>query len=267
MTTFRAIAGKQRWKIDGSTDFQVISSIGAILPEDWLRLARSRFLGRILTKNTFALLHVMFASREIKTSWIATACDDFAWVCERIPKFSELKGKPFSTWCRFLKRNPTTTMCVVTEYCRARVKDICVQSPLAAPDDSVMWKCKCCEFESFSKQIMVMHAMRKHKAVAPIKRYAFSETCVICLTAYGNKLKLIEHLKQPNSICLRNSFNCCVPLSDHEVDDLCCELANIARLNKSMGWSEKHSDSVCAQAEGPSIPLTRPMTQGHRNLL
>ena len=86
---------------------------------------------------------------------------------------------------------------------------------------------------------------------------AFSETCVICLTVYGNKLKLIEHLKQPNSICLRNSFNCCVPLSDHEVDDLSCELANIARLNRSVGWSSKHSDTVCAQAEGPPLQLTR----------
>ena len=66
MATYRAIAGKQRWKIDGSTDFQVIHSISAILPEDWLRLARLRFLRRLLTKNTVALKHVLFASRGIK---------------------------------------------------------------------------------------------------------------------------------------------------------------------------------------------------------
>ena len=45
LSVLRSIAGYERWKHrEGFTDCNAIVKVGAVMPEDWLRLARLRFL-------------------------------------------------------------------------------------------------------------------------------------------------------------------------------------------------------------------------------
>lgn len=199
-------------------------------------------------------------SREINSSWISSAIGDFDWYCNAIPQFGEFKGEPFSAWCSHLRRHPNASLKTVIAFCKARVNGLCIPwSPSVVytiDDRDFTWRCRKCEYESTCKQSMILHAIKSHGAIDPIRRYVFDDTCIICLTQYGNKMKVANHLRQPHSICLRNSRMLHRPLDNVDIANQREENVDITRSNKSSGWSLCHSSFVCSQALGPALKLS-----------
>ena len=100
MRIFRAVACHERGKQLLGSDDDVCPPILAPQPLNLVRLARLRFLNRIIRCRFPAFLTSTLASAWSTRSWIKAVRDHFRWAASRQPKLEELKEVSFATWCK-----------------------------------------------------------------------------------------------------------------------------------------------------------------------
>ena len=152
---------------------------------------------------------------------MATVFDDFAWLIEMLPEKLESMPHPnddlaawiqlvrCSSWITLLKKAVSSSMRLRNEE---RHPSPPAPSHMDVLDQERSHFCYECG-RSFNTHIdMLNHAHRAHDYISPARRYSPDNVCLCCLTLYGSRHAVVQHL-QYSKKCLRTLQDVYSPLS------------------------------------------------------
>jgi hypothetical protein len=108
MTTYRARAGKPRWKkVQGASDAEIVAELKLPSPARLVSIARIKLFSRIVKKGFWHALAMVEAGRHARGSWFSALALDFKWLFEVNDKCHSLIGSTPSQWADTVRNAPS----------------------------------------------------------------------------------------------------------------------------------------------------------------
>jgi len=186
---------------------------------------------------------------------------DLVWLYESTSFPEELKtelGNPSCNqvaWFKFISNRPSLFK---TRIKAAEAFEHCpIEFEVKVDDSSSECRCPECGIVCKSKHVLNGHMAAIHGHRNPLKKHISGSHCLVCLTDFGNRLRLGEHVVNRSKFCgpIYRKF---VPQLSPEA--LVQQEADEAATEKAMKWQGKHirhSDVPVVRICGPVMDRAR----------
>eukprot|EP00973_Karenia_brevis_P093278 12416574-Karenia_brevis.AAC.1 len=161
-------------------------------------------------------------------------------------------------WRNYILNNPRAFRTQVSKYCKTAFANLCIHwaRTKSLHDLGNSYTCVDCYASFPTKQALAVHAYKKHGLKCLARRYAPSTTCLVCMTEFWTRPRIINHLMYRSRICLQNLLSNPPLLTQREADVLDQQELESNRKLYAQSRKPAFADLPSLRVPGPLMRLT-----------